>query len=902
MEQVKKHRLLFTLIFLLGMGTVGASEVSINHTARTVDWTDGTEAWQYFLSSGNWAWDNGSNAWTYTASTKSWKDDLADDYWLYDETNDVWLSSTDGTADVTTADAFAHQAWRYVSDAGRWHSVSRTEGDSVSFTPISHAYWEFNASNKRWTFTRVPSPDSGGRTYTNVIKNQEWSFATDATLRWEQQSPSAGKQWDYNRVNGTWINVTPDPDEVWTFYHTKNDMSAWQIVGETFEQGTSVRKEWQYPFANGSWQSREYTAADGEQAPRQYAYNSTEYKWYNDIASGPDGIPDAEDGGNPGRQIFPHLPPTPFATHKEIIEDVINTFLNDGPTIGSTDGTGEGFVDATDHAYLTDQTFVFRDITKLNLVDIVTIDGDVEFHAMEDAAITIKLRDNTNTDVKIQPAAGVDHAQLIFNVDAGKTLDIWIKDDVSFKSLDAIPLFLSFRGKGMTRFRLRSGKTLSFIPTDAVDGDEGVRIQVLMDQTAADITANKHQLVFAPWSYAVETGDNAVNTNLDLTSLIVLGRHGHISYVSPNEAGVNEDTLPGYGSIAFDVAHQGVGRMVLRMMRGDALADQSDAGFNLYGTLITGSGVGGAIENVDFRTGVTKNKLSGIRAILKITDDLARATIMPDSSNVTSEQATTWVARGATDRRGLAVVNHCGTYPHLLANLRGDTTLQTSDWAQHTGNYYPGFILGKNGQIDIWHNLFLDYIGGSINQAVNPEDLAGGAKTTADVKLRNPSAFIIDGLGEYSASADVATWDMNYAGTVDPLIILRGTAGIFARCGAKKDTGAIAEVDIIEEADGGNGPDTLNATIGAGVYNGVFAPTAHASGVYSASESIAINAQGDPVLESDGSPLCLDGEHAIICEGPVTIKSIMGPFGEAPNGYINIPSLRLDHTGKEIVS
>ena len=216
MNKVIKQRHLVTLIFSLFIGSVAASGVSINHTARTVDWTDGTESWQYFLSNSDWAWDNNSNTWTYTEATKSWQDDLADDYWVYDTTNDVWASSTDGTYDLSTANSFSHHVWRYVSSTKQWHSVQRTEAP-LTFITDSSAHWSFDPTAKEWTFSRAAAAAGGGRTYDNVIIGQVWTFATDDSLQWEQKSPSAGKQWDYNRVNQTWIDLTADPDDVWAF-------------------------------------------------------------------------------------------------------------------------------------------------------------------------------------------------------------------------------------------------------------------------------------------------------------------------------------------------------------------------------------------------------------------------------------------------------------------------------------------------------------------------------------------------------------------------------------------------------------------------------------------------------------------------------------------------------------
>ena len=225
-------------------------------------------------------------------------------------------------------------------------------------------------------------------------------------------------------------------------------------------------------------------------------------------------------------------------------------------------------------------------------------------------------------------------------------------------------------------------------------------------------------------------------------------------------------------------------------------------------------------------------------------------------------------------------------------------TLQESRWAQHSRAYHPGFIVGNNGQIDIWHNLFLDYVGCAVNRAVDPEVLAGSGATTADVKWRNPSALIIDGFGAYDPSADTS-WDMAYAGasSTQALITLRGSGGMFVRCGASAQTGTV--IRAVEEV-ASTGLDMLDAAIGTGAYNGVCVPVLALDGTRSLHETIAVTSDGSPVLSDEGGVRCLDGEHALIVEGPLTLKSILGRFGFAPNGYINVPSLRIDHTGTEL--
>lgn len=861
------------------------STVTIDHDAGTVSWTDGTESWQYTLASQDWTWNNGTNVWGYTQSSKTFAQNGGARPWKYEADYDVWVGSTAGTYNLSLATSVA-QVWRYNSDNRTWHLVTRSTDDGLSFSTVPDLSWSYNTGTARWVYARTPVDGTP-----HVPTAEQWEF-TSTSLLWKRKAPDENVSWLYNRVDGSWFHN--ELEEEWTFRERTNEHDFWQITGETPVGVVGApwdRVQWQYDFVGGLWQSEEVKDDPFEVGlVTQYAYDTAAYEWGTDLDE--DGVPDVE---GVARQLPLPLLPTPFAHFKRLVDETILDLLENGHTWGSDDGTGDGLIDVANDAYITNGVFKLNQITKLSFVDTVKLEGDLELEVVQDASLT--LGDGSPTgDVVITPADDATHAQLIFNVAAHKTLTVNVLNDVSFLATDGVPLYLSFRGRGTTVFRLPSGKTVSFSATNPDTGTKGVYLQVLMEQLEADYTGRKSQLCFAPWSYAQESGDEAVNTNTSLASQIILGRHCSLQFVSQNAAGVNEESLPGYGAVAFDVAHAGVGRTVFELSRGASAGDHLDAGINVYGVLITGSGSGSAVVASDFRTNVLPRKLAGIRAVLRITDETALASIVPDITAPTTEQAAAWVARDASLRRGLVVLNKNQSYPRLAANLEAADTLENSSWAQHNKRYHPGFILGTNGQIDIWHNLFLDYVAASSNQAVAATYLGGAGKTTADVKLRNPSALITDRLGSYSASAD-GSWDMAYAGTAEPLITLRGSAGLFTRCGASASTGAL--VQAIEEVSE-SGPDKLDATIGYGLYNGVYAPVLATDGTRSVHESLALDAAGNPILSDDGGVRCLDGEHALIVEGQLTIRSVLGRFGFAPNGYINVPSLRLDHTGTEV--
>ena len=114
--------------------------------------------------------------------------------------------------------------------------------------------------------------------------------------------------------------------------------------------------------------------------------------------------------------------------------------------------------------------------------------------------------------VTIKPkTTGSPDAQLLFDVvDIGSTLTVEVLNDLLFTGNETSgkEMFLSFRGNGTVRFRIPSGRTISFGP----DTSKGTRVRVLMDHKKGQADTNA-QVVFEKWSYAADA------TNTDLTKL-----------------------------------------------------------------------------------------------------------------------------------------------------------------------------------------------------------------------------------------------------------------------------------------------------------------------------------------------------------------------------------------------
>ncbi len=846
----------------------------LDPTERTISWDDTDYTWSYDIASGDWSWTSslllGDRTWSYNGITKVFIDEDSGERWHYDQTHDVWVNAPSNSYAIETATTYDHQAWRFVEDTGRWHPVTRAAvGDDYTFSTASSVYWEYDVDSNEWTYVRSV-------TGTPVVPtNQVWVF-NFLSLSWQEQEELVSWRYNSNFVSGQW--QSQQTNLWWRFQDCTDTQSRWDIVGYDPEFPWDLER-WTLSLSSGAWTStlvRLDPATLG--TVRTWQYDSGDALWHN--------VADEQDV----QDIVPLFAPTPFAYYKAVIESTVNTLLGSGISFGSSDGTGAGLLSQSDDTVLHDGVFVFDDITQATLTDVVTISGDIELQVLADA--TIIVGDGVvGHDVVIKPATGAPYAQIIFNVAVDTTLEIQLLNDCYFKAGTNLPLYVSFRGKGTTVFRMPSGRILSFGPASDLSSAYGVAVQVVMDLSEQDIAAGVDQVVFEPWSYVVDE----VNTRLDKTTKIMFGRSSSLRFFSYDEFGI-DGTDNGYGSIAFDVSHAGTGRTILDLAAGVTPGDRYDAGINIWGSLVVPSDE--VVSNVDLREQTFPHRRAGVLALINIVDNLAFDAVVDDADNPSLLQAASWVARGADDRRGLVVLNHNKSYPHLASNLARAQSLQQSQWAitQKDGSgYQPGCVIGDNGQIRIAHNLFLDYVACSTNQVITPTVLAGAGATTAQVKRRNPSAFIVDEVGFYADSSENEEWDMQYAGDRRASMILEGTAGCFFRAGASSLTGN----PINEIVTRTTGAQELDTTIGVGLYDGNFCPVLDGRGVQSLHESILVARDGNPLLYDEEGVRCFDGEQVIDIEGEFGVISVLGRFGFAPNGYINIPSIAIDHTGKE---
>ncbi len=549
-----------------------------------------------------------------------------------------------------------------------------------------------------------------------------------------------------------------------------------------------------------------------------------------------------------------------------------------------------------------------------------------------------------------------DYSQLIFNVAQGKLILVNVYSDLLFRSADAlagydpedvdstgapIPLFITVRGKGSVVFRLPSGKTVSFGPpspghggNDEIDADSplstvGVSVQIYMEQGHVDVYGNeslkpRSQLVFEKWSYSADD----INTDLALDTWINWGQRSSFVFISDNGQGVLEywnDTdgngvldvgelvvQPGYGSIAFDPSNSGSGRLILQLSRGQALAgnDFTDAGFNIYGALLvpavpSSTRQKASIFNSDFRTSVYFNQRAGLKAVMRIVDDVARYELVesePDD-DIRALKEGQWLARTVSARRGLVVINHNNSIPHFANNYDLADRIDNSVWGQYN-NYEPGFILGVNGIIEVNAHLFLDYIANNSNKEIASVHADVELTHPSDrVKKHNPAALYTDGLPYFEKRSSRQTdqyglpiSDIQYvassrAGGSHAVILLKGNAGCFVRSAAAYHDRALIRSLFVqpyspEHYTLATVPDDTSLVrtvcLGIGVYNGVYIPV--------------VDESNTPVMQSTE----LDGAHAIDIEGTCSIVSEIGAQGQPVAGYFYVPSIEIDYAGREV--
>lgn len=381
----------------------------------------------------------------------------------------------------------------------------------------------------------------------------------------------------------------------------------------------------------------------------------------------------------------------------------------------------------------------------------------------------------------------------------------------------------------------------------------GTKVLICMDQTKAQAESGLNKVSFRRKNLANESKRN----------MVYVGPNSGFFYVSSDVTGkahLADPTVGGFGSVAFDISNQGTGRTVLFLRgartfgwdvtdsHGNPLYSESDPEFkkvaerflfNDASFVVAGTKVDGYAAE-DLRTTLNYSIPAGGEAIMRVVDNTAYAARTAGQPFDTT----------AADRRGLLLYNDTetigkfasdnywdfwnGTTPGgegegstmrgmtrccgkkklkrtaKLGEESGSVTTFGHDWAYSAGvadetnfrNTRTGFVVGVNGNLEVYHNTFLDYVAGTANRV---DDLAlndyqaydNEAKSRAVIAEHNPSALVFDGLDSGLFTNNLSAFEAaNPALTVSPVqarVKLRGNGAIIMRACASENVGYIAK-------------------------------------------------------------------------------------------------------------
>ena len=620
----------------------------------------------------------------------------------------------------------------------------------------------------------------------------------------------------------------------------------------------------------------------------------------------------------------------------------------------------------------------------------ITVDGDVTIANTQGSTGSCHyLPIYVTADSFIHPAHntsdGFGHL-IFYNGNRSSGMFVYIDNDLLFtgsnygdKHTNNRELTLTFSGPGQTVFHLANQKQVGFEGffgdgtengwtsywDDYTKTGSGVMAYVTMDQMYQEaVVDGVNKVVFERYYAYDDTLSDPTTSSTTDSVKISIGKNSFMTYISDVTDGLLDcnDTGSGYGSIAFDPMCYGPGRMLLHM-KGSNYVNSSGTlvgltnAYNDAAFVVAGHKVSDYKTASGIRTGVSLNRPAGVEAIFRVIDEqawrnttyyqfLAGQRLYIDGT--TSEPVLNGGDYGGqASRRGLMVFNENKSIPALAAD-----TFRNNDWyndyifsTQNRGStsIQPGFIVGINGNVELFHNTFLDYIAGStMRECLYWRDSNGASLatasfpyTTTQAKLHNPSALTVDGLGIinlanfdpndpydstrvlYPFVADAASYGGRHAH-----VNLIGDSRIFMRSGVRSD-GYVSTGDTSLEGSGGLGgylfgvdrlySFTINYASDEGAYDGSFITgSATNGGLYY--ETVR------------------EGNNALDVEGKLTIRSVpdtnrvnehgflttqvngeLAPGGcfarHAPindpvygyaRGMINVPSIKLDFMGQEV--
>jgi hypothetical protein len=547
-------------------------------------------------------------------------------------------------------------------------------------------------------------------------------------------------------------------------------------------------------------------------------------------------------------------------------------------------------------------------------------------------------------------------AQVYFKTDVNRTITVNVNNNLEFKgkTLDDETgqykdMIVTFAGRGQVVFNMADGTSIKFngqtdpmgyVEPNAclIDGPSnyaaGTKVYILMDQTKDDFDANKNKVVFqrAPGSQRtlIEVGPNSVLTYLSTNP------YGIPAYYDADAEYTYEYT-DGYGAIAFDpsfaasvVDPNNTGRMVL-FIKGAydignlGTTEAPDYGitglypFNDASVMIAGHYVAdfepetisgcSSSETETTSEGPMFDTPAGIKAAMRVIDAQHYAS-QADYKPLVS------------DRRGLLVVNDVLTHGKLMSDPYWDlfqadrsdiTSMNSYNWMP--SNAYnastvcrKGFILGVNGMVDVYHNNFIDYAAGGVNVVDNLEYCDGSV--LSDLKLRNPSALIVDGIDPYLFAANPSgepCWftaadpftefgdvnGNNPHAVVQGTIQFRGNGALYLKSTASTAYGFMHDLfvqngEVVNPSDDPTLDWNTILNVGTGSYDGY---------LLSANDNTVAMGEGEHVLDVEGPLDVVSRANVVNPELDWTYETTIAALKQ---GMINAACLALNYQGMNV--
>jgi hypothetical protein len=494
------------------------------------------------------------------------------------------------------------------------------------------------------------------------------------------------------------------------------------------------------------------------------------------------------------------------------------------------------------------------------------VDGEVVLTA-SDKNMTV----NVKTDTIIEPyrsdlsggTEGEGYSHLVFDVASGKKITVNCLYNLAFRGktisvLGALEdtdtyshMLITFKGAGRTIFNMYDGTKVEFLGdideneangmsasigsngviSWAWNGDSftsaagGTKVFVTMEQTKDSVDSGQSKVVF----------QRKNNSDASKRTLVRVGKNSIFTFISDNPTGAVDTEGAyadgGYAAVEFDSSNPaGTGRMVLFIDGAyktgwqDGLTGGED-GSSLFlklsklypfndGAFVVAGHYVPDFTSSSIRTALDFSSPAGIKAIMRVTDNQAYASRANPTQTYAPESLTT------TTKRGLLIINDVHNHGKLaadpfldfynsdkLGNAYAYTTLDTS---RRDTNVRFGYVLGINGELDIFDNTFVDYTAGAVNQ-VDAVAKADYADYPNYLKAHNPSALIIDGLDDrlfYKETADSEA--QSFFTAADPSlgaavqkakITLRGNANLYLKCAASTSHGYMYNFWVADATD-----------------------------------------------------------------------------------------------------